>query len=51
MSDLREHQTFEVETGNTGQIVGAQRTAMSGRRAYETPEVKTGDTGKIVDAP
>ena len=48
MTDLRDH---EMETENTGKIVGAPETAMNGRRAYETPEVKTGDTRKIVDAP
>jgi hypothetical protein len=50
MTDLRDHETPESETGNTGQIVGAPETAMNGRRAYETSEVKAGDTGQIAGA-
>ena len=50
MTDLRDHETPESETGNTGQIVGAPETAMNGRRAYETSEVKAGDTGQITGA-
>ncbi|MGA7674312.1 MAG: hypothetical protein WCA78_04610 [Rhizomicrobium sp.] len=51
MSDLREYETIEVESGNAGKIVGAPEATMSDLRGPLTPEVETGNAAKIVGAP
>jgi hypothetical protein len=47
MSDLREYEAPESEIGNTGKIVDAPETALSGLRGYEkidgAPETETDD--------
>jgi len=50
MSDLREYETIEVESGNAGKIVGAPEAAMSDLRGPQMPEEESGNTGKIAAA-
>jgi hypothetical protein len=49
MSDLRDYET--PETGNTGQLAGAQETTASNMRAYQASEAETENSGQVAGAP